>query len=122
LVKLFVDILRQKGMMTDVNGCRTKKTDEGEATAYCGRLGADVVQRPDTEVVMTKILTGAMIVVLLVGTALTAANLQGRQGANRQGLMPEVRVTAEIPRLVMPTVEVHAVRMVAMSGSDLHIY
>lgn len=108
--------------MTDVNGCRTKKTDEGEATAYCGRLGAEVVQRPELEVAMMKILAAAIVVVLFVGSALTAANLQGRREASRQGLMPEVTVTAEMPRLVMPTVEVHAVRMVAMSGSDLHIY
>jgi hypothetical protein len=98
------------------------KPADGAATACSGRLGADVVQRPELEVVMTKILTAAMVVVLLVGTALTATNLQGRHEANRQGLMPEVTVTAEMPRLVMPTVEVHAVRMVAMSGSDLHVY
>ncbi len=71
---------------------------------------------------MMKILAAAIVVVLFVGSALTAANLQGRREASRQGLMPEVTVTAEMPRLVMPTVEVHAVRMVAMSGSDLHIY
>jgi hypothetical protein len=33
--------------------------------------------------------------------------------------MPEVTVTAEMPRLVMPTVEVQAVRTIAMSGSSL---
>jgi cytochrome c556 len=71
---------------------------------------------------MMKILAAAIVVVLFVGSALTAANLQGRREASRQGLMPEVTVTAEMPRLVMPTVEVHAVRMVAMSGSDLNIY
>ena len=108
--------------MTDVNGCRTMKTADGEAAAYGGRLEDDVVQRPELEVVMTKILTVAMVAVVFVGTALTAANVQGRHEASRQGLMPEVTVTAEMPRLVMPTVEVHAVRMVAMSGSDLHVY
>ena len=82
------------------------KTAAGEATAYGGRLEDDAVQRPELEVVMT----------------LTAANLQGRHGANRQGLMPEVTVTAEMPRLVMPTVDVHAVRMVAVSRSDLRVY
>jgi len=60
---------------------------------------------------MMKILAAAIVVVLFVGSALTAANLQGRREASRQGLMPEVTVTAEMPRLVMPTVEVHAVRM-----------
>jgi hypothetical protein len=33
------------------------------------------------------------------------------------GMMPEVVSTAEMPRLVMPTVEVHAFRTVAMSFS-----
>ena len=98
------------------------QTAGGVATADVGRLEDDVVQRPELEVVMTKILTAAMVAVLFVGTALTAANVQGRHGANRQGLMPEVTVTAEMPRLVMPTVEVHAVRMVAMSGSDLRVF
>ncbi len=70
---------------------------------------------------MTKILAAAMVVVLFVGSALTAANLQGRREAGRQGLMPEVTVTAEMPRLVMPTIEVHAVRTVAMSGLNLHV-
>jgi hypothetical protein len=36
-------------------------------------------------------------------------------------MMPEVVVTADMPRLVMPTVEVQAVRAVAMSGSDLRV-
>jgi hypothetical protein len=35
--------------------------------------------------------------------------------------MPEVVVTAEMPRLVMATVEVRAVRTVALSGSDLRV-
>lgn len=102
------------------------KTADGEATAYGGRLEDDAVQRPELEVVMARILAAAMaaalVAVLFVGTALTPTNAQGRHGANRQGLMPEVTVTAEMPRLVMPTVEVHAVRTVAMSGSDLRVY
>jgi hypothetical protein len=39
-----------------------------------------------------------------------------------QGMMPLVTVTAEMPRLVMPTVEVVAVRTVAMGPSDLRAY
>jgi hypothetical protein len=121
-VKLFVDILRLKSMMTDINGCRTVKIDDGAATTFGGCMVRDAVKRQELEVVMTKILTAAMIVVLLVGTVLAAANLQGRQEVSRQGVMPEVVVSAEMPRLVMPTVEVHAVRMVAMSGSDLRVF
>ena len=72
--------------------------------------------------VLSTVMAAAVVVALFVGAALTAASAQGRPGANRQGLMPEVVSTAEMPRLVMPTVEVHAVRMVAMSGSNLHVY
>jgi len=47
----------------------------------------------------------------------------GSAGMSRaQGLMPEVVVKAEMPRLVMPTVEVRSFRTVAMSGSDLRAY
>ena len=61
----------------------------------------------------------ALVTVLVVGAALAGANGRANATAGRQGLMPEVTVTAEMPRLVMPTVEVQAVRTVAMSGSDL---
>jgi hypothetical protein len=37
------------------------------------------------------------------------------------GLMPEVVVTAEMPRLVVDTVEVRAVRTVALEGSALRV-
>ena len=98
------------------------------------------------EVCVTKVLTAvvaaALVMVALVGGAALA--VEGRLGtrsvprpghdpkssadfghvpaSRAQGMMPEVVVTAEMPRLVMPTVEVHAVRMVAMSGSDLRVF
>jgi len=83
---------------------------------------------------MTKILTGlmavAIVAALFLGAEWAAADWPGtRSGlagnpvmSRAQGMMPEVTVTAEMPRLVMPTVEVHALRMVAMSGSDLRVY
>jgi len=60
----------------------------------------------------------ALVTVLVVGAALA---VQGGFGTQTQGMMPEVVVTAEMPRLVMPTVEVVGVRTAAMSGSDLRV-
>ena len=40
----------------------------------------------------------------------------------RAGMMPEVVATAEMPRLVMPTVEVHALRTMAMSCTARNVY
>jgi outer membrane biosynthesis protein TonB len=73
---------------------------------------------------MTKMLSlviaGALVAALLVGVALTSLGVQSH-AADSQGLMPEVVVTAEMPRLVMPTVEVQAFRSVAMSASRLNV-
>jgi hypothetical protein len=70
-----------------------------------------------------KVLSAGMamlaVAVLVVGVALAGANSRGNATATGQGLMPEVTATAEMPRLVMPTVEVRAVRTVAMGGLDL---
>ena len=62
-----------------------------------------------------------LVSVLLVGAALAGANDRGNATASRQGLMPVVTVTAEMPRLVMPTVEVRGFRTVALSGSGLRV-
>ena len=63
-------------------------------------------------------MAAALVAALFVVAALSVTNnVWDRRDANRQGLMPEVVVTAEMPRLVMPTVEVHAFRTVAMSTS-----
>lgn len=82
---------------------------------------------------MTKVLSlgvaAVLAAVLVVGAALavggqlgTRSELAGNSVMSRaQGMMPEVAVTAEMPRLVMPTVEVRGFRTVAMSGSDLRI-
>jgi hypothetical protein len=72
--------------------------------------------------VMTAVVTVAMLAVVLVGGAIAGANGRERATADRYGMMPVVTVTAEMPRLVMPTVEVHAVRTVAMSESDLRVF
>lgn len=83
---------------------------------------------------MAKVLSGvmavAMVAVLFVGAEWAAGDWLGtRSGlagnpvmSRAQGLMPEVVVTADMPRLVMPTVEVRPGRTVAMSGSDLHVF
>jgi hypothetical protein len=89
--------------------------------------------------VLAAVMAVVLVTVLVVGAALAGASGRkpglGRDPkpqegfghvprpttADRQGLMPEVVVTAEMPRLVMATVEVRAVRTVALSGSDLRV-
>ena len=70
---------------------------------------------------MTKILTG-LLAVAIVAAVVVGGAMAGTKALAPSGMMPEVTVTAEMPRLVMPTIEVHAVRTVAMSGSDLSVY
>jgi hypothetical protein len=78
------------------------------------------------EVLMNKALTVvvavALVAVLFVGAAATAKyrTQDGRSGY-QQGIMPEVVVKAEMPRLVMPTVQVRAFRTLAMTGSSSNI-
>jgi hypothetical protein len=68
------------------------------------------------------IVIGAVVVgVVLVGGTLAGSHSGMTATADGQGMMPVVTVTGEMPRLVMPTVEVVAVRTVAMSGSDLRV-
>jgi len=125
LVKLFLDIMRQNGMMTGMNGCRTMKADEDAATATEDSLRFREGKRPSQEVSVARVL-GVVLVVALVAALFAGATLfsgerQMSRGASVQGLMPEVVVTGEMPRLTMPTVEVHGYRTVAMSGSDLRV-
>ena len=71
---------------------------------------------------LSTVMAAVLVAALFVVTALSVTNnVRGRRDANRQGLMPEVVVTAEMPRIVMPTVVVHAFRPVAMSGSGLNV-
>jgi hypothetical protein len=125
-VKLFIDILRLKSMMTGMNGCRKTKAGSGAATAIHGCLQISGRQVTNREVSVTKVMAAvvavALVMVVLVGGAIAGASGRDNAAADRHGMMPVVTVTAEMPRLVMPTVEVHAVRMVAMSGSDLRVF
>jgi hypothetical protein len=149
LVKLFIDILRLNSMMTDMNGFRKTKAEKVAATMDHAYLGLSGRQGPNQEVYVMKVLaTGVvavLVMVLVVGAALAVEGLLGwseiaeggqspalgapQSGtvpaisdmSRAQGMMPEVVVTADMPRLVMPTVEVQAVRAVAMSGSDLRV-
>jgi hypothetical protein len=78
------------------------------------RSNVEVSAMKKLSAVMAVALVGALVVV----TALSVTNnVRGRSDANRSGLMPEVVSTAEMPRLSMPTVVVHAFRTVAMSTS-----
>ena len=69
---------------------------------------------------MTKILTG-LLAVAIVAAVMVGGALAGTKTFASSGMMPEVVVTAEMPRLVMPTVEVHAFRTVAMSTSVYNV-
>lgn len=75
---------------------------------------------------MTKILTGLLAVAIVAAVAVGAMKM-GDSPSERSargtvpifsGMMPEVVSTAEMPRLVMPTVEVRAFQAVAMSASE----
>ena len=71
--------------------------------------------------VLAAVVAAALVTVLLAGAALVRAN--ARVAATEQGMMPEVVVRAEMPGLVMPTVEVRAYRSrsVAMNDSGANI-
>ncbi len=72
---------------------------------------------------LTVVMAAALVAALFVGTTATAGKrAQGDRDANRQGVMPEVVIRAEMPRLVMPAVEVHAFRTVALSGTAGNVY
>jgi hypothetical protein len=127
--------------MAVVNRCRTAKS-AGCGIPYGVRLEAGVRQRPTKEVVMEKVLGGVMAVAMLAAFAVAGAMAGDRLGTRHRlvvnwpqrplsdsavisrgaGMMPEVVVTAEKPRLVMPTVEVRAGRTMAMSGPELRIF
>jgi len=82
-------------------------------------------------------MAAAVVMVLVVGAALAVEGRLGTRSVPRpghdpkssadfghvpmsraQGMMPEVVVAAEMPRLVMPTVEVQALRTVAGLGTQ----
>ena len=71
--------------------------------------------------VLATVVAAALVTVPLAGAALVRANVRGNATANRQGMMPEVVVTAEMPRIVMPTVEVRAFRTLAMNGASPNV-
>ena len=79
------------------------------------------------EVLMNKTLTvvsaAALVAALSVG-ATVARNDRMRAGRNeyQHGIMPEVVVKADVPRLVMPTVEVHAYRTVAANRTAGNVF
>jgi redox-regulated HSP33 family molecular chaperone len=106
--------------------CPDLKAGDQVAEAEHECLAVRISERTYVEVAMRKTLSAvvaaAVAVALFVGAALSVTtNVQGRRDVSRQGLMPEIVVTAEKPRLVMPTVEVHAFRTLATNGSGLNV-
>jgi hypothetical protein len=107
-------------MMTGMNGSQ-KMTHTDFGVVASGRcLTGFAGHRSDMEVVMTKILTG-MLAVAIVAAVVVGGSMTGAKTFAHSGMMPEVVSTAEMPRLVMPTVEVHAFRTVAMSTSVYNV-
>ncbi len=101
-------------MMTGMSVSQMTKA-AGAGMAAIGRcLRVFSGRGSDREVVMTRILTGLLAVAIVAASIFGAAMVGARKSA-ASGMMPEVVATAEMPRLVMPTVEVHAFRTVAMS-------
>jgi hypothetical protein len=120
--------MRLKSMMTGMNGCQMMKADMDAAMANQSCLGVSGRQRPNQEVSVKKVLA-AVIAAVVAGVVLVggAMAVQGSRKTgdpvfHSQGMMPEVEVSAEMPRLVMPTVEVVAVRTVAMGPTDLRVF
>jgi len=113
-------------MMTGMIGFRDTRAEMVAVMANDACLGVSASQGLNREVSVKKVLAAAMVVALVAVTlvgfaALVGVNGRGTGTADRQGTMPEVVVTAEMPRLVMPTVEVHAFRTVAMSPSVYNV-
>lgn len=71
--------------------------------------------------VVAAVVAAVVVGVVLVGGALAGSHGRASATTNRYGMMPVVTVTAEMPRLVMPTVEVRAFRTLAMSGSGFNV-
>jgi len=103
--------------MTGMNG--SQKAEYGVSAAET-RLPGFAGLGSDMEVVMTKILTGLLAAAIVAAVMLGGA-LAGARASASAGMMPEVVSTAEMPRLVMPTVEVHAFRSVAMSAPGYNV-
>lgn len=124
-MKLFIDILRLKVMMTGMSESRTMKAEAISLAATSPYLHGKVCQRPSKEETMMKVMSvviaAALLAALLAGVTRVVAN--ARVAAREQGMMPEVVVRAETPRLVMHTVEVRAYgnRSVAMNDSGVNI-
>ena len=66
---------------------------------------------------MTKILTGLLAAVIVAAVVFGGVLAGVKNGNARAGMMREVVSTAEMPRLVMPIVEVRAFQAVAVSAS-----
>jgi hypothetical protein len=135
-------------MMTGMSECLGLRTGGQMVAAEHACLNVHGIERPHVEVVMRKTLSvvvaAALVAALLVGGVLMGAKNGAKTGtvpravrseggeatrsgglsavSARAGLMPEVVVRAEMPRLVMPTVEVRAYRTLAMSASGSNVY
>jgi hypothetical protein len=82
--------------------------------------------RSEQEVPMKRWYIAVVAVALLAGSvlgvAMTKQNKSAQAVGDQNGLMPEVVVVAEGPKLVMPTVEVSAERVVAAIDGPVYVY
>jgi len=116
-----LDFLRQMGTMkkmkTQIDKINTETTRTSEYITSGALDGSLSSSEPAREVVMKPKsgLVAGLIVGLAVAAGLLTSAVAMHNGkvATDTGLMPEVTVTAEMPRLVMDTVFVTAVQHVA---------
>ncbi len=123
-MQLLLDIVHLRVMIRYMSD----RTNPNAAVEACGSVpGSRRSKTEYSEVNVKKILSmvmaGVLVAVLFVGAILSAAAgaTRSKGGLNRQGLMPEVVVRAEKPRLVMPCVEVQALRAMAMTSSSFNV-
>jgi hypothetical protein len=88
----------------------------------CFREGSEIKSEVLMSNTLAVVIGAALVAALFVGaTAATTGCVQRGREKYEQGIVPEVVVRAEMPRLVMPTVEVQALRTLAMTGSSFNV-
>jgi hypothetical protein len=115
-----------RDMMIDMKMQRNPDAISHAAVAPRACLISAMGLKANLEVLMSKTLTvvmaAALVAALFVGATVTAKDgVQVGRSDYQQGIMPEVVVKAEMPRLVMPTVQARAFRTLAMTGSGFNV-
>ncbi len=97
---------------------QAESTSRSGSRSLCSRT---LTKEVSMKLVMRVVAVLAVAVALAAGVVSGVALAGSNQGLHKQGLMPEVVVKAEMPRLVMDTVVVRGLKSVVMVPSDLGI-